>query len=120
HAERAAIGVESLNVLFRVIAYGDARGGGIGDDAVVHVGQVHHVGQLEAAEFQEAPQDVLENEGAEIADVRVVVHRGAAGVHADFPGLQGHERLNLAGQRVVDADFVHDASAKPFHSMANE
>ena len=34
--------------------------------------------------MQETAQDVLKNEGAEIADVGVVVDRGAAGVDADF------------------------------------
>ena len=100
-----AIGEESLDVFFRVLANADAGGGRIGDDAVVHVGQIHDVGQLEAAQLQEAAQNILEDEGAEIADVRVVVDRGAAGVHVHFAGLQRDERFNFSGEGVVDAGF---------------
>jgi len=47
----------------------------LANDAVVHVRQVHHVVQLESAQLQEAPQDILKHEGAVIPDMRVVVDR---------------------------------------------
>ncbi len=43
--------------------------------------------EAEAAELEEAAKDVLEDESAVVADVGVVVDRGAAGVHGDFAGL---------------------------------
>src|SRR5712692_5878319 len=52
-------------------------------DAVVDVGEVHDVVEAEAAELEEAAKDVLEDESAVVADVGVVVDRGAAGVHGD-------------------------------------
>ena len=71
----------------------DAGGGGVLDDAVVHVGDVHHLHDAKAARMQEAPQDVLKHEGAEIADVREGVDRRAAGVDADFARMDGLQRL---------------------------
>ena len=90
-----------------VLADADAGRGGVGDDAVVHVGEVHDVVELEAAEFQEAAQDVLEHEGAVVADVREVVDRGTAGVDADFASALRDERLGLTTESVVEADFGH-------------
>ena len=72
------------------------RLGSPGDDAVVHVGEVHDLSDLEAARFQEAAQDVLENEGAKISDVREVVDRGTAAVHAHFAWRLRDERLDFS------------------------
>ena len=85
----------------------DARRRRLRDDAVVHVGQIHDVVELEAAQLQEAPQDVLKHKRAVVPDVRVVVHRRPAGVHAHFAGFLRNERLGLAAQRVVQSNFVH-------------
>src|SRR6266576_2732606 len=60
---------------------------------VVHVGEVHHLGHLVAKVAQAAPQQVLEAEGAEVADVSIVVDGGAAGVDADLAGDEGAEDL---------------------------
>ena len=79
-----------LSVYSRML---DAGRGGLGDDAVVHVGEVHHLDDLEAARAQEAAQDVLEDEGAEIADVGEVVDRGTAGVDAHLARVQRHKGL---------------------------
>ena len=62
--------------------HGQPSRAGIANDLVVHVGDVHHVIQLEAALPQEAAQQIDDDEGAEVADVSVVVDRGPAGVHA--------------------------------------
>ena len=86
-AECFAIVEEGLGEFFGVVADADALGGGVGDDAVVDIGEVHDVGEAEAAEFEKAAEDVLEDEGAEVADVGVVVDGGAAGVHGDFAGF---------------------------------
>jgi hypothetical protein len=106
-AEDAAIVEKGLHEFLGVVANGQARGGGVGDDAVVHVGQVHDVMHFEAAELEEAAQDVLKNESAVVADVGVVVDGGAAGVHADFAGLLRNERLGLAAEGVVELNIGH-------------
>ena len=77
--------------------------GGVADDLVVHVGNVHDVAHLEPALPQKAAQNVHRDEGPEVADVAVVVDRGPAGVHPHFIILQGMEFFDLAGQRVVQA-----------------
>ena len=78
-------------------------GGRVADDLVVHVGDVHDVVERIAAARSHAAQDVLEGEGAEIADVGVVVDGGAAGVHADGVVVGGSEFLDLLRERVIEA-----------------
>ena len=109
HLERERIDVleERLDVFLGVFADADAGGRGVGDDAVVHVGDIHHLQHLEAARMQESAQDVLEHEGAEISDVREGVDRGAAGVHADLAGMKRHERFLAAAERVLKDDVAH-------------
>ena len=87
-------------ILLGVLLHGDAIARGIADDLVVHVGDVHDVLQLVAALLQEAPQRVDHDEGAEVADVAVVIHRGTAGVHADQVVFQWMKLLDLAGQGI--------------------
>src|SRR5205807_4752602 len=79
-AEGFAILEESLQEFLGVVANVFSRGGGVGDDAIVHVGQVHDVDQLESSKLEEAAKHVLEHEGAVVADVRVIVDGGAASV----------------------------------------
>ncbi len=74
------------------------------DDFVLHVGDVHDVPHVEAAEGEVAPNDVGKDERAEVPDVREVVHGRAAAVDADlFPGgIERHERLDRTRQGVED------------------
>ena len=85
-----------------VLANGDAGGGRVADDLVVHVGDVHDVLQLVAALPQEAAQQFDDDEGAEVADVAVVVNRGPAGVHADGVVFQRVELLDFGGQSIEE------------------
>ncbi len=68
--------------------------------------------EAKTAEFQEAAEDVLEDEGAVIANVGVVVDGGAAGVHSDFARFFGDEGLGLVGERVVEMDFGHEGGGQ--------
>ena len=86
--ERGNVLEEGLNIFFGVFADAHACGGGVLDDAVVHVGNVHDLQHAIALGMQEAPQDVLKNEGAEIADVREGVDRRAAGVDAHLARME--------------------------------
>ena len=106
-AESFAIVEEGLDEFLGVITDADVLGGGVGDDAVVDVGEIHHVSESVAAEFEEAAEDVLEDEGAVIADVGEIVDGGAAGVHGDFARFLGDEGLGLVGERVVEVNFGH-------------
>ena len=66
--------------------------------------------ELEPAELEEAAQQVLKNKRAVVADVRVVVDRRAAGVHAHFARFLWDEGFGLSGQSIVQLDFGHRRS----------
>ena len=104
-AKRFAVGEKSLHEFFRVFADADVFRGGVSDDAVVDVSEIHDVVQAKAAKLQETPQNVLEDESAVVPNMRVVVDRGAASVHCDFAGLLRDERFSLVGESIVEADF---------------
>jgi len=65
------------------------------------------VGHLETAEFQEAATNVLKNKRTKISDVRVIVDRGAASIHFHFARSLRDEGFGLAGERVMEPNFVH-------------
>src|SRR5439155_17165273 len=81
------------------------------DDLVLHVRDIHHVGQDVALEFEVAPYEVGEDKGAEIADVREVVHGGSAAIHADpfAASIARHELLQRTRQG-VDKSQTHAAN----------
>src|SRR6266702_8073024 len=101
-AQRLAIVEECSYELLGVIPQTHARGSGIGDNAVIHIREVHYVVQLESTQLQEAPQNILEHESAVIADVRVAVDRRPAGVHTPFARLLRNKGFDLSGQSVVE------------------
>ena len=75
---------------------------GVANDFVVDVGDVHDVVEGESASAQPTAQQVVEDEGAEVADVGEVVDGGAAGIHLDGVVFEGAKRLHLLGQRVIE------------------
>ena len=107
----AAVFEKGLLVLRGVVLDAQALLGGVADDLVVHVGDVHDVAHPEPALQQEAAQNVHRDKGPEVADVAVVIDRGPAGVHPHFVILQGMEFFDLAGQRVVKAQ-CHECRMK--------
>ena len=70
-------------------------------DQMPHVGDVHAVQKGIAVPQQRAAEQIHENIGAQIADVRVIVYGGAAAVNADRIALKGMEFLLGTGKRVV-------------------
>ncbi len=106
-AKRFAIVEKRLYKFRSVITDTHAGGSGIRDDAIVHVRQVHYVVQLKTAQLQETPQNILEHECAVIPDVRVVVDRRPARVHAHFAGSLRNEIFDFPGQRVVQLNIGH-------------
>ena len=103
---------ETLLILARVLLHCPLVARRIADDLVIHVSDVHDVLELEAALAQEAPQDIHGDKGAEVADVAVVVDRGAAGVHANVIVRGRSEFFHLAGKRVVKAKRQTEIVAK--------
>ena len=69
---------------------------------VADVGDVDDLNDLVSEVFESAPEDVGEDEGAEVAYGRVVVDRGAAVVHAHPSGLHRLELFLASGQCVED------------------
>jgi len=72
------------------------------DDLVVHVGEVLRERDIVAARDEPAANHVEADERARVADVDVVVHRGAAHVHADLALLDGLECFLAVRSAVVD------------------
>ena len=83
---------------------GFTGGGGLLDDAVVDIGEIHDVVQAVTPVAQPAAEDVLEGKGAQIADMSEIPDGGAAGVHADGDAIEGREVLDALGEGVVEAD----------------
>ena len=78
-----------------------ARVGVVGQMA--DIGDVDDMGELIALVAEHAAQRVGKDIGAHVADVRVVVDRGAAGVDARLAGVDGGEGFQLPGQAVEEA-----------------
>src|SRR3989442_13027558 len=70
------------------------------DRAVVHIGEVHDLEHVVTGVLEPAPQEILEEKRAEVADVRVVPDGGTAGVEGDARRRERHERLDGAGWRI--------------------
>ena len=72
------------------------------DDLVIDIGEVLGERDLVAARDEPTADHVKADERAGVADVNVVVDRGAAHVHADLAGLDGLELFLFMGSAVVD------------------
>ena len=95
---------ESFDVACRVFANGLAGSGGVPDDFVIHVGDVHDVANRHSREFEETAQDIDLEEGAEVADVPVIVNGGSASVHAQRRAVRGGEHVDFSGQSIKEAN----------------
>ena len=76
------------------------------DDLIVDIGEVLHKFHLVAPVLKVAAQQVEYNERARIADVEVVIHGRAAGIHFDLTWGDRNEFLLLAGQGI---EQFHDS-----------
>jgi hypothetical protein len=92
HVQGVEVAQERLDERRRVFVERDPGLVRAQDGLVVHVGHVHHLRHLVAEVAQDPPQHVLEQEGAEVADVDVVVDGRAAGVDPRLPGDDRLER----------------------------
>ena len=98
HAQRAEVVEERILELLREIREPHAELSAAADRLVVHVGEIHHAFDLEAARLQMPLQQVLEDVGAEISDVREIVNSRPACVelHAVPVGIERAELFDLS------------------------
>ena len=108
-AQRRHVLEEGFRVGLDVVSDGLARVHRLVQDAVVDVGEVHHVCDAIPRHTQVSPDEVIEEESAEVADVRVVPHRRAARVHAHVAVLERLELFLGTRERVVESQR-HGAS----------
>ncbi len=81
---------------------GDALAAGAIDGLVVDIGQVHDELDVEALPLEVPMEQVVEEEGAVVPDVRELVDGGTAGVHAGGAGLDRIELVEGSRQGVVE------------------
>jgi hypothetical protein len=66
------------------------------------IGDVHDVLDMIAVEFEDADEQIFKDVGAEVADVGIVVDGEAAGVEANFGGIERLKVAQFAGVGVVE------------------
>ena len=81
-SQRLHVLEKSLFEFLRVLTHAEAELGCVLDDAIVHVGNIHHMAQFAPRGTKPAPQHVDRHKRAEIADMAVVVNGRSAAVHA--------------------------------------
>ncbi len=91
------------------VALGDLRGRhsfctSAFDDAIVDVGDVAHERHVEATSAKPAMEDVEGDEYARMPDVTAIVDGDATDVDADLARGERSERLDAAGQGVVERE----------------
>ncbi|MPM60271.1 hypothetical protein SDC9_107122 [bioreactor metagenome] len=103
---------EGLDVACRELFERQIFGARIADGLVVDVGEVHHLLDFISGQAQGPAQDVLENIGAEIADVGEIVNRRSASVDSDFAGDDGVKLPELPVHGIEKMHrFGHDGSS---------
>ncbi len=72
---------------------------------VVNVGDVAHIGDVFRTinVAQQTIEHIEHDDRARIADMRIVINRGSAHIHAHVFGIERNKLLLAAGQRVVKA-----------------
>ena len=72
------------------------------DRPVIDVGQVHDVKDVVARAFEPAAQQILEQKGPEVADMREIPDGRTAGVERDARRRERHERLDTTGEGIEE------------------
>src|SRR6185312_11685765 len=99
-AQRLHIFEKSRNVFGRVLPDRNLGLGGIANDLVIHVGDVHDVANRDAGKLEKTAQHIYLEKGAEIADVPIVVDCGSAGVHAESFSVARKQIVKFSRQGV--------------------
>ena len=74
----------------------------VADDLVVDVRDVHHVVDGHAMQLYDTAQHIDMQEGAEIADVAVVVHRRPAAIEAQGVPIGSVKRFDDSGKSIEE------------------
>ena len=100
-AQLAAVFEERRRELVRVCPQLRRIGSaGVSNGFVIHVGNIHHVGNQVTFEFQVPLQHILKHEGAKVTYVGVVVNCRPAGVHSDLLFVQRMKLFQLPGKSI--------------------
>ena len=100
--QRSAVGVKFLRPALGEVRQRLPRLLRVADGFVVHVGDVAHVQSGGAGGLHHAAHHILRHKGAEVADVRRAVHRGAAAVKAQCFAVERRDIAVGAGEGVVE------------------
>ena len=93
-----------LFILRGVLLDGEAGGGGVANDLVVDVGDVHHMAERHAFALEEAAQHIDLQERPEVADVSVVVDGRPASVHAQRLAIGWLKLFDRVGEGIEKTD----------------
>ena len=102
--ESGAVGVEFFGPEAGEVGEGLTGFLGVANGFVVDVGDVADVEGGGATEFDDAAEDVLGGEGAEVADVGGAIDGGAAAVKAEGFAVEGCEGTGFAGEGIEEAE----------------
>ncbi len=108
HAETLGVHLELGNVPFRNRFVIDAFFVGATNDLVVDVGEILNETNLPAAPLQIPTQHIEHAQRTRVADVNVVIHRRAAGIHANHTRLQCNQLFLVTRHRIIN--FHHSVS----------
>src|SRR6202030_31791 len=102
-----------LNIFGRVVTYIELCLRRFRDDAIVHIGEIGDLQDVEATRAQKTTQNILENECSKIANVGEVVDGRLAGIHPHLARMQRRESLVLSSERIVESDIAHRSRGIP-------
>ena len=87
---------------FGQLRHGNAFLVGAANHLIVDVGKVLHKRNLVPAGLKIAAQHIKNDKRARVADVKIVIHGGAADIHADFSGCYGYKFFLFPGHAVIN------------------
>src|SRR5438105_3755975 len=96
NTQEFSVRVKNFGDRFRYIPDCDAMLARTLDDLVVYIRQIHHLKNIPSTELDYAPQQIFEKKCPKVSDVRRVVNRRPAGVHANGFSVSGLERIDAA------------------------
>ncbi len=94
---------EGLLERLRKLRERDAGLAAAADRLVIDVSQIHHAFDLVAAKLEVALEQILENIGAEVSDMREIIDRRTARVHPHPVGIDGLELFDFARERIEES-----------------
>ena len=88
---------------------------------IIHIGEIAHIGHsiwpIDMA--QQAVEHVKHDHRPRITQMRPIIHRGPAQIHAQVRGINWHKPFFLAGLGVVKANVAHLILARYQRGLSN-